>query len=583
MLDDPQCLSAWESVFSEGARHTVILGEPDTRARQGDVAPSLAMALEPVTVDGQVVAVLQWVKAPSPPPTEFAQWQPIFDAVTDLAVDFEINAHRRELLIQAAQWRDYDRLLVQLHGETDLRRSSYLLVNETRRLLGCDRVTLATRRGNRARLEAISGVDTFDRRTASVRQLERLATIAMRLGESMWWRAGDGETVSPVVYDVEAYADIAHVRLVGLIPLALPCHEDDPPSVVGTIIVEEFGDRDVSDWEHRLATISRHAASAVSRGLKWRRVPGIFRRNRLPWESAAQKSRRLATLAIMICALVGAVILGCWPVSFSIEGRGTLQPSERRNLYAPFDGQVRRLQVRPNDRVTEGQVLMELRSSQIDLESRRIQGELDAARERLRAIESARIMGSREGDRAVRASELSAAQQELTRLLESYQRQLGLLRRQRELLSIRSPMDGTVISWDIEKRLRARPVRQGDLLLTVADLEGDWVLKLNVPDHEIGHVVDAQQASQDPLAVSVLLETRPDVPMRGHIREISPAVTQSASGAAVVPVEVVLERAGRGAFYPGATAVAKISCGRRSAAYVWSRQLVEFCQRHFWW
>ena len=68
--------------------------------------------------------------------------------------------------------------------------------------------------------------------------------------------------------------------------------------------------------------------------------------------------------------------------------------------------------------------------------------------------------------------QLAAEQEELRQLLASQQEQLAILRGQREKLTLRSPIDGEVLTWDLEQTLSDRPVQRGQLLLSVGDLDG---------------------------------------------------------------------------------------------------------------
>ena len=46
-----------------------------------------------------------------------------------------------------------------------MRETAYTIVNEGRRLIGCDRVSVAIKRGRTCKVEAISGQDTIESRS----------------------------------------------------------------------------------------------------------------------------------------------------------------------------------------------------------------------------------------------------------------------------------------------------------------------------------------------------------------------------------------------------------------------------------
>ena len=68
--------------------------------------------------------------------------------------------------------------------------AAYTIANEARRLIECDRVSVALRKGNRCTIEAVSGQDVFDKRSNTVRLLGRLASAVVATGEPVWY-AGD--------------------------------------------------------------------------------------------------------------------------------------------------------------------------------------------------------------------------------------------------------------------------------------------------------------------------------------------------------------------------------------------------------
>jgi hypothetical protein len=96
----------------------------------------------------------------------------------------------------------------------------------------------------------------------------------------------------------------------------------------------------------------------------------------------------------------------------------------------------------------------------------------------------------------------------------------------------------------------------------------------------MGHVLDAQVASDTQLRVVFVLETRPDATFTGYVREIAQVSEREGGAEAAVVVRVGFDRDQVPNLRPGATAIAKIDCGRRAAGYVWLRQLIEFVQIH---
>ena len=81
-------------------------------------------------------------------------------------------------------------------------------------------------------------------------------------------------------------------------------------------------------------------------------------------------------------------------------------------------------------------------------------------------------------------------------------------------------MRGQVLTWDLKPLLEARPVQRGQVLMTVADLEGPWILELQIADDQAGHVLEAQQRAAAPLEVSFVLATDPRKTYEGTIERV---------------------------------------------------------------
>src|SRR5262249_26010978 len=146
-------------------------------------------------------------------------------------------------------------------------------------------------------------------------------------------------------------------------------------------------------------------------------------------------------------------------------------------------------------KVTAGELLVVLHKPQLDFEASRLEGEIQTAQARLSAIQASLLSTGR--DNAANAidktNQLTAEQEEVKSLLESLHKQQMILTAQRKDLELRSPIDGTVLTWNAKDLLAARPVARGQALLTVDDLKGPWVVELQVADNRIGHILNAQE------------------------------------------------------------------------------------------
>jgi multidrug efflux pump subunit AcrA (membrane-fusion protein) len=262
-------------------------------------------------------------------------------------------------------------------------------------------------------------------------------------------------------------------------------------------------------------------------------------------------------------------------LDFRVHATGELQPEEQHYIFAPFDGQVAAISVKHGDQVAANDILLELRSPEIDLESQRIQGEVDTTQKRVSAIESSLLqMNVANETDETRFTQLAAEQEELAEVLTSQQKQLALLRQQREKLLLRSPIAGQVLTWDLEQLLSDRPVQRGQSLLNIANLDGPWLAKLEVPDQKIGHVLSAK-VQTDAIPVSFQLATDRGVDYHGLVRRISSRTEITDDDRSVVRIAMDVDESAVRELRPGATILAQIHCGRRSMAYVLFHDLVQ--------
>lgn len=185
----------------------------------------LLLLLCPVRVDGRTIGVVEIFQRPTTDPDVQQAYLGLVAALCEAASDFHRNSELRVLRRLRAFWEQSERFAHQVHRSVDLRQAAYTIVNEGRLLVECDRASLAIRRGSRCAMLAASGVDRVQRRSVSVRLLERLAAMVLTTGEMLWYD-GNSESLPPEVDRIlQRYLDESHVRLLALVPLG--CDEPD--------------------------------------------------------------------------------------------------------------------------------------------------------------------------------------------------------------------------------------------------------------------------------------------------------------------------------------------------------------------
>jgi multidrug efflux pump subunit AcrA (membrane-fusion protein) len=262
----------------------------------------------------------------------------------------------------------------------------------------------------------------------------------------------------------------------------------------------------------------------------------------------------------------------------------------RRDVFAPRDGIVDEVLVQHNSTVAAGQPLAKLRDPALELELKRVDGELQTAQRQLDAVRATKTNLPVKDRTPVDSYRLSAEERELEQKLANSRKELEMLEREREQLVVTSPIAGRVLTWDVGHQLLARPVERGETLVTVADLSADWQLELDVPDDQIGYVLAAQKDIKAELPVRFRLSSEERAEHAGKIVEVCQTANIAEEKAARPSPTIVtkvafntpeLMKAVGGELRPGVSARAQIGCGRRPLAYVWFHDIWDAAVQ--WW
>jgi len=549
----------------------------------------------PIQVEGRAVAVIEVFQAADSSPAAQRGCLDLLRVLAELSADFHRHWLLRQFRDRESTWNRFEQFVQRVHESTHVDQTAYALVNEARSFIECDRVSVALRHGRKCRLSASSGVDVIDRRSTTTRTMQAAASEIVASGQPLWYNAAEQNPESELSDVVRAYIGESNVQELAVLPLIAPASEDDShrKRPLGAVIIEQFKQRETTLPTHRVAGVTRHGSSALSNALAIRNLPLMPLVRLLAHFKLQLRLRRLPIWVVLFSLLAAAVTaLVVVPADFNIEGRGELHPVMRQNLYAPIDGDVAELPFkRQNDSdaevfsVDQDDELVLLKNPQLEYEILRVTGELNTASSELQTLRVSMAAAGRRGtsEDRLRKQELAARHKELQAQVESLQKQLEKLGEQESLLTIKSPIDGEVLTWNVEELLRTRPVLRGQKLMEIANTHGPWILELRVPEHDIGHVIDAQDDLKQELDVRFILKTDPGIEYEGTVEEVARAIDTDPTEGATVLVKVGFDADQIPKLRPGTRVIGKIQCGRRPLGYVWLhdlwdsiRQLVTF-------
>ncbi len=113
--------------------------------------------------------------------------------MADLCARYLRNQRMTQLAGQQQLWTQLEAYARQIHGSLNPMEVSYLVANEGRRLIECDRVSIAIRYRPQARkIEAVSGADVVEKRSNLVKLMRTLCDRVLAWGEKLVFQRDAG-------------------------------------------------------------------------------------------------------------------------------------------------------------------------------------------------------------------------------------------------------------------------------------------------------------------------------------------------------------------------------------------------------
>jgi len=148
-----------------------------------------ALIIAPLIVDKQVVGLIEILMDPTRRAATQKSTLRFVGDLCDLAAGFLKNRQMRQMMSQQRLWNQLEGFTHQIHGSLDLKETAYAVVNDGRKLVGCDRLSVALKISGRVMVEAISGQEIVEQRSNLVRELTRVCKTVIRSGKTSSTRA----------------------------------------------------------------------------------------------------------------------------------------------------------------------------------------------------------------------------------------------------------------------------------------------------------------------------------------------------------------------------------------------------------
>ncbi|MFI5455825.1 MAG: efflux RND transporter periplasmic adaptor subunit [Isosphaerales bacterium] len=564
-----------------------------------------ALIIAPLLVDKQVVGLLEILMDPT---RRAAQQKSTLRFVTDLcdlAATYLKNRQMRQMMSQQRLWNQLEGFTHQIHSSLDLKETAYSVVNDGKRLVGCDRLTVSLKIAGRTMVEAVSGQEVVEQRSNLVRELTRLCKVVIRSGEDLVY-TGNTDGCAPDLRDaLEMYVDESGSKVVVVTLLHKPETEQGAESkekvVFGCLVSEQIGDELApTDMHARTEVVSRHASSALWNAQEHHKIflKPVLKALGSPWRMF--RGRTLAKIGAVLAAVLAFIAAMAFiPCTLSIEGHGSLLPEERHKVYAPVAGIVSEVPVDHDERVHNGDIVIKLDSRELQKELKGLMAEMQKAESQYNSL-GVQVGKLRSGQDDHEMLQLQAQRAEARITGKSSKQRIEIVEEQIESMNVRSPQDGKITTWEARKTLMGRPVEIGTELLQVAAIDGDWILEVEVPDDDMGPILAAQsQLETDiregrkkagaPLPAHFFAMTDPAHRYEGYVIRIAPgaetmAESEQYKNRHIVKVMVgfsdavqkdYLARNHIAEMRPGAEVRAKVDCGKTNLAYYLLRKPIQ--------
>lgn len=509
----------------------------------GKTAPGnptdFTLLVVPIVVNGMTVGIIEVGQGSNRAANAIPGFLQYATLMSDLAARFQRNQNMATMAGQQQLWSQLEVFSRQIHGTLTPIDVAYVVANEGRRLVACDRVSVVLRQHGDIAVEAISGADVVEKRSNLVQLMKALAKEVLNWGEKLVFNGIQDDTLPPKVSAaLDNYLAESGSKLLVIQPLKDEREEKSKLPIRSAIIMECFDPpTDAQQLVARLEIVGRHCTSALYNAIEHRRIP-----MRWVWIPivkfqeglGGQKKAIFAAISAAVVLLVSVMILVPYPLK--MEATGQLQPEVRRKIFPATEGIIREIRVSPGSIIPENTNLGIMHDGQLEREIRGFRKEIQLASADVIMFEHRATKGS-ESDKLQ-----SHTEAEKTRIVrDAKERELqALLARtngdpvpQREgFFYLRSPFftsteasllgdkrSWTILSTNFKEDLTERAVKPTDELLRLGAKDGPWEIETKIPQQNIGHILMAyHDLNSDVLDVEFILRADSSRKFHGKLR-----------------------------------------------------------------
>lgn len=500
-------------------------------------------------------------------------------------------------LKQVVDPKDVFEYLLSLQRSLDLNEVANVVVNDGRILLGVDRVSLAMRNGRKTVIRAVSGQESVHPRGNLIRAMRRLTHKVIESNEPFRYDGSIGSIPKQLEEPLADFIQEAGTRFLLIVPLREPERLVKPEEplgsrapkqlerqIIGALIVEQMATSQPSvQLKSTLDSVLDHISAAAYNAHShstifllplWRSIGRFFE-----WLTGRRLAIAVAVVSLLAAAGAALVVV---PWDYRVDGTGRLMPVTQREVFAPWDGQVYELYVEGGEHVEKDQPLIKLNNDELKAELVKVESELQEKQKLLHSLKAQADDAEKYGktDEKLKAKgKALETQVEIDGALL----QKDILQERLKKLTVLAPIAGVVTTFQVQQLLENRPVKRGDLLLQVMDEKGDWQLELEIAEHRVGRILQAQKVIGQDLPIEYRLLTSPESSYEAILKSLATRTVTAEEKGSVLEARASLDNTKLPPLAIGADVRARIGCGQSNLGDVLFGDVVEFIQKYLWW
>jgi hypothetical protein len=553
--------------------------------------------LAPILQEKQVIGLAEiWIEPNRAPNVQQSLHQFLVRMAAFISL-YQRNHQLRQMLGQQDLWLKLETFARQIHGSLNTTEVAYLIANEARRLIEVDRISVATRPGEKCVVTAISGADVVEKRSNLVQLMRALFDAVIEWGERLIYTGTKDDSLPPkVLAALDGYLGESNSKVLVVMPLHDERERSPARKARSAMMMESFETNLLPEQLlARLDVVGRHACSALYNAQQHHRIPMRFLwlplaqvQDGLGGKAKAISASVIAGVSVLILAMIFV------PFPLKMEANGQVLPKDRVWIYAPIPGTVKGIPagLQSGSKVSKGQTLFVMFDSDLEKQVGDLQTEIAI-------LDKKRNMAApRNPDLADNKGSDPGAIQEATVTLHA---KIEMLKRLKDrtnadlakpgFFTIVASEAGIILSADFRENLLGKNVKPGDRLIRIGYTDpnrprrSDWEIELKIPQKHAGQVFRAFEGlpPNAELDMDVMFVSQSTTCYRAKLRKdkiASQANTQKDDNNETEPIVIAFARIHpihgdipedwqipRALLLTGSEVHTRIRCGNRAMGY----------------